>query len=754
MSDLAPYTSFGTTSILVVAEKPKIAKSIKNVLETLFKSSATYTKGQAKYNPIYELSLQHGSITITSVNGFLYSHDFPSPYAKGDTWSKVDPIILTTITPTHIVSGKGSFLTSTKNVIAQLKKLAKTHDLVVIATDNDYAGERIGYQIWDTIRTTNKNIPAMRMIFPSTTLSDIKKAWLNPRPMRFEHKEAELARALSDLLMGSIFTRQFTLAIQRGSKKRQMLTYGMCQSLVLKHVVDTWRSHYEFIPKPYWFIQATVSDGKKKFVVKWDRGNEFDVNKATVAFNSIKNVNVANVDKVTKRTRPKHQPTPLRTVTLQSSGSFLFKMSPKQVMDIAEDLYLSGFTSYPRTESDTFSSSFDTGNILGKFLQHPDYGGYTGALLRKTPHPVPRTGTHRTQDHDPIHPVQMGTKVTIPKAVKPQNSARAYAIYDYIARRFIASCSPPAKIDETSVSLDIGMEKFTLMGDIIKERGYLDIFPFDKMSEKIIPPLKKGDQLTVDKIELMKDQTKPPPLVTYSQIIKDLDKMKIGTDATLHTHVQTVQDRGYVKKDTNYLIPTNIGIALIESLEEYAPQLIDMKLRAKLESLMTMIADGKGTRKSVYNAFKKMAVDSYRELRKNEKEFVDKVAPTLPTAPPTTKGSGKTTTELGSCPKCGKNLFLHVKTWSGNQHRSATCESCNASHPLPKKGAFNVLKATCPKCKKGNVIHVNNKYYVCPVCFTMAIPEGTLPCFKCTDNGCKYSSVNQQKTPRKKTSKK
>lgn len=195
----------------------------------------------------------------------------------------------------------------------------------------------------------------------------------------------------------------------------------------------------------------------------------------------------------------------------------------------------------------------------GRFAQRLVEGGYRN----------PRKGKNNDQAHPPIHPV-MHTSVLEGNEKK---------VYEFVVRRFLACCSEDAKGDETIVEAQIKDEVFTTKGLIIKERNYLDVYPYDKWTGNELPEFVLGEEFSPTELMMKTAETTRPTLLTESQLIAIMDKNGIGTDATIAEHIKTVTERKYVmrrKREREYeFSPSTLGLALLEGYDNIG---LDMSL--------------------------------------------------------------------------------------------------------------------------------------------------------------------------------
>lgn len=110
--------------------------------------------------------------------------------------------------------------------------------------------------------------------------------------------------------------------------------------------------------------------------------------------------------------------------------------------------------------------------------------------------------------------------------------------------------------------MNIADEKFTTKGNKILHKNFLEVYPDWPLKETELPELEIGAKVPVSGLKLEESSTKPPPLLSESALIGLMDKNGIGTDATIHEHINKIQERGYAFKEFNLFKPTPIGTCL------------------------------------------------------------------------------------------------------------------------------------------------------------------------------------------------
>lgn len=235
-------------------------------------------------------------------------------------------------------------------------------------------------------------------------------------------------------------------------------------------------------------------------------------------------------------------------------------------MKIAERLYLRGFTTYPRTESTTFSPNFNFKEVLTSLKDHCDYGKCAKELL-KDGFQKPRKG-HDAGDHPPITPVRA--------AGDDELHGIELKIYEYITSNFLACISRDATYQSVRTELLIGDEKFKMKGQILLDPGFLDVQPWQIHADKQVPIYEVGDIIDVKSTRVAEGRTDSPGYLTEAELITKMEEHGIGTDASIPTHISNIIERNYVvvKEPGRSLVPTQLGQALVKGYCEIDPELV------------------------------------------------------------------------------------------------------------------------------------------------------------------------------------
>jgi len=569
-------------AILNIAEKPSVANSISRILST----TASKSKGLNKYCPnIYfdiEYKSRNAQMIFTSVLGHLMEINFTT---QDKNWKRSDPRILF---DTEIVSNINP---EHEKVAENIKKLSLKAELVVIWTDCDREGENIAYQIENVIneylRAKKRQVEIKRARFSGISKTEIQHALNNLVDINYNEAQAVDARKELDLRIGSVFTRMQTISYDKGN----ILSFGPCQIPTLNFVVQRHFEIEKFVPEKFYSLENCIvsrstderNKNDVKNIFKWRRQNLFDKNCVVHFYNELFQSQAIITDKKMCN-KEKYRPLPLRTVEFQKTCSSYYKIDSHRIMEIAEKLYNNGYISYPRTETDAYPKNFGFNEIINKLKNDSSFTEYLENYKFKSP----RSGKNNDQAHSPIYPLKSGSGLV----------GDERKIYEFVARRFLGSVSENAKGIEIEYVMRMKMkrlehkyEEFTCKGLTITERNYLDVYIYDKWESNEIGQFNIGD-IVPNNLELKEGSTTKPEYLSESDLISLMDKNGIGTDATIHEHIQKIQERQYVKKTNFKFKPLMLGVNLIKAYNTIQLPISEPSLRKSLEENLKKICVG------------------------------------------------------------------------------------------------------------------------------------------------------------------
>lgn len=653
-----PYT-------LIISEKPDAARRIS---ESIADSKPKIVKKNGV--DYYEFTVNGKKHVCVPAVGHLFVLDAKKGNVKG--WGY--PVFDYDWIPTY--ERKGTEWT--EKYFRNIEELAKDAKEFIDAADMDNEGEVLLYNI---LRFLCGVEDAKRMKFSTLTKDELVESYKNmDSHIIFPMLKAGLTRHELDWLYGINLTRALTLTLKDVNKGFTILSTGRVQGPTLELLMERELEIRNFKSTPFWQLELHVSLDGYDAVATYERYKIWKKEDAERIFDECKGKD-ATVKNIIKKQYKQNPPAPFNTTDLQSEAYSLFRFSPTQTLSIAESLYQAGYISYPRSSSQKLPPNIGYGKILKSLGKLSPYKKFIEMLLKKELKPV-----QGIRD-DPAHPAVYATH-EIPDLNKL--NAQQRKIYDLIVRRTLATFGEPATRETNTVTLDVNGNKFLLVGKRTVEPGWTEIYaPYISRDELILPEMKIGHTLKVDKIELLSKETQPPRRYSQGSIMKELEKRNLGTKATRAEILQTLYDRGYINDKTIHI--TKLGEAVVQSLKEYSPKIVSEELTRHFEDEMEQVYNGAKKREDVVDEAKHVLSDILEEFKRNEKEIGKKLMEGLTEA-------RKEANRLGICPKCGNELRT-MRSKTGNFFVGCSgYPKCNNMYPLPRMTKIQSLNKVCEKC--------------------------------------------------------
>ncbi len=467
-----------------------------------------------------------------------------------------------------------------------LRRLSPNAEHYINACDYDIEGSVIGYNI---IRHLGDVTRASRVKFSALTKEDIRKAFEDPQPLDWGNIESGLARHVLDWIWGINVSRALTRIYQKLSGERATLSAGRVQSPTLIELVERYVEREAFVPTPLFTVSVKVLCGGKEFTLT----NGFDpfrrqedARRLAKVLRSKKLV----VKSAEKRVVSLAPPPPFNLTELQLEAARVFGYSPARTLEIAEELYLRSLISYPRTNSEKIPPTVDNSQILQRLTGLPEVGAYASELLRRGLL-VPREGPGEDPAHPAIHPT--GYLPTRELGREESN------VYELVVRRYLASFYPSSTVEElvyTIVEPETGTE-FRLAGRRVVSQEWLRVYHYRKVTALELPALRTGEEVPVTSVEVVKLYTRPPPLYTKATILRWMESVNIGTEATRAEIIEKLFERGYVRGSS--INATELGLEVAQILGTLFKEITEVELTRELERKLREIAFGKVRRESV-----------------------------------------------------------------------------------------------------------------------------------------------------------
>lgn len=642
---------------LIVTEKDNAAKRIASIL------SGGKARSERVYGiPVY-LFQDSGEVRVIGLKGHILKVDFPPEY---NDWQKVDPL--------DLVGAEIVKIPTQKTILKALQKEAKEADQVTIATDFDSEGELIGVDAMSKVREVNPEVEVKRARFSALTESEIKQAFSNLEEPYLNLARAGEARQDIDLIWGATLTRVVSLASSRLGK--QFLSVGRVQTPTLVLLSEREKARQAFIPKPYWQIIGTFERLPEKQVFEANHKIErfWEKEKAEAAVLRLNKE--GKVTRVAKESRELAPPSPFNTTALLAVASSL-GFSAASAMRVAENLYMSGYISYPRTDNTYYPDSLSIGEVLENLSKSGEFALLSREILKQE-RISPSHGKKKATDHPPIYPTAV--------AKKSELGEREWRIYELVVRRFLATCAREARIESMRVDIDVNGEPFLAKGERIIDEGWLKFYPYPRKKELILPDLKEGERLKLLRHELLEKQTQPPPRFRQGSLIQEMEKLGLGTKSTRHNIIQNLYDRGYTYGDP--IVPTKMGMAMAEAMKRHATTISSPEMTAELERDMEAIVEGKEA-SVVVDKSREILHDTVKGMQRQKEELAKEIWQGI-----------ESDRILGRCPVCGTGELRLIRSKKTGK-RFMGCSNypdCKTAYPLPQYGMIQPDGESCPFC--------------------------------------------------------
>ncbi len=523
--------------------------------------------------------------------------DIPAAMKK-EAWTRLGVNVEDEFAPLYIVSP------AKKKVVKELKDLLKNAEELIIATDEDREGESIGWHLIDILKPKGA---VKRMTFSEITKKAILEALQNTREVDMNLVEAQETRRVLDRLYG------YTLSPLLWTKVRRGLSAGRVQSVAVRVLVQRELERRAFRSGTYWDLKAALQVGDENFDAQlWSvdgqriaTGKDFDEHTGKLKEGSKvllleedpakelqKKLLGTNwqVSKVEHRTQTRKPPAPFTTSTLQQEANRKLNMSARETMQVAQRLYEDGNITYMRTDSVTLSQEAVTAT-RGRIESN-----YGKNFLSDEVRQYSNKTKNAQEAHEAIRPA--GTEMKT--ADELGLSAREAKLYDMIWKRTMATQMAEAQLRFDTVTITADETEFRATGRKVVFPGYFRAYvegsddPEAALEDQdsTLPEMSEGAGLKCQEVESLSHETKPPARYTEASLVRKLEAEGVGRPSTYASIIGTVQDRGYVRKVSNQLVPTFTALAVTNLLEKYFPKMVDLQFTAQMEQSLDDISNG------------------------------------------------------------------------------------------------------------------------------------------------------------------
>ena len=658
---------------LVVVESPAKAKTIEKYLGK---------------NYMVRASMGHLRDLPKSQFGIDVEHDFAPKYIN--------------------IRGKG-------DLIKELKKAAKNAAHIYLASDPDREGEAIAWHLAYILGIDASR--DCRIIFNEITKPAIQEAIKNPQPINLDRVDAQQARRMLDRIVG------YKLSPLLWRKVRKGLSAGRVQSVTVKLICDREKEIRDFVSEEYWTIslklrkkrsrlfeaELTAIDGKKPSLP--------DKAAATRAAKELAR-EIVKVSEIKRRERQRKPAPPFNTSSLQQDAARKLGFTSRKTMMLAQQLYEginlgrkgpAGLITYMRTDSTRISSL--ALEETRAFVRERFGTAYLPSRAN-----LYAAGKNAQDAHEAIRPTSIART---PEEAAPFLTADQLKLYTLIWQRFVACQMSPAIYDTLSVLLTAGARyQLRVSGSQLKFAGFTAIYDGPegkKEKDVVLPEMAAGDVLDTMNVLPQQHFTDPPPRYNEASLVKTLEEKGIGRPSTYAPIIETILARGYVIRMDKQFHPTELGFVVVDMLEEYFKNIVDVKFTANMETELDEIADGKLTKN-------RLLEDFYGPFEKTLEKADEAI------------GHVEMPVEVSDvpCELCGRMMVVK----QGRYGKFLACPGfpeCRNTKPILKETG-----AKCPKCG-GSIVERRTRrgrfFYGCrnyPACdfVTWDQPQAD-PCPKC-----------------------
>ena len=542
-------------------------------------------------------------------------------------------------------------------LVADLRKAAKSADTVWLASDEDREGEAIAWHLRETLNLQPEK--TKRIVFNEITKNAILHAIEHPRDIDMNLVDAQQARRVLDRLVG------YEISPILWAKIKPALSAGRVQSVAVRLIVEREEEIHNFKSQSYFKITAEFHSADSRRLVA-ELSRRFDSEQEAHDFLSSIADSQFSVSKV--ETKPAHRSPapPFTTSTLQQEASRKLGYSVARTMQIAQQLYESGYITYMRTDSTNLSE------VALEMARKQISSTYGERYVKTRRYHTKIKGAQEA--HEAIRPTDM-------QATDINADTTQRRLYELIWKRAIASQMADAELEKTTIDISISgqHEHFSCSGEQILFDGFLKVYLESTDDEEEenpnlqLPTVKNGDPLMLQEAQATQHYTQHPPRYTEASLVKKLEDLGIGRPSTYAPTISTILKREYVIKEDRApqdydittltvaphsavertqkvehlgaekgkLFPTDIGTIVNQFLMEHFNDIMDYNFTAKVEKDFDDIANGSQAWRDVIGQF-------YVPFHKNVKQ--------------TQSHSKRTSGErlLGTDPKSGKNVYAKI----------------------------------------------------------------------------------------------
>ncbi|HKL45369.1 MAG TPA: type I DNA topoisomerase [Roseovarius sp.] len=592
------------------------------------------------------------------------------------------------VDPEHDFDMKWEIGNDSRKHVKAIADALKDDQNLILATDPDREGEAISWHLEEALRkrkVIKADTKVSRVVFNAITKTAVTEAMQNPRDVDRDLVEAYLARRALDYLVG------FNLSPVLWRKLPGAKSAGRVQSVCLRLIVEREMEIEAFRAREYWSVKALMAT---------PRGQEFEARLTVLAGKKLERYDLENgtqaelavqaiesrdmsVKSVEAKPASRNPAPPFMTSTLQQEASRKFGMGARQTMSAAQRLYEAGYITYMRTDG------IDMAPEAVMAARDAIKDRFGEAYVPKSPRMYKNKAKNAQEAHECIRPTDMTRDA---KAIRTTDADQR-KLYDLIWKRTLACQMEGARLERTTVDIGSRDDQVELRatGQVVLFDGFLRIYEEGRDDQAVddddkrLPQITQGEPAEKRGVTPEQHFTQPPPRYTEATLVKKMEELGIGRPSTYASIVTTIQDREYVRKDKNRLIPEDKGRIVTIFLLNFFRKYVGYEFTANLEDELDKVSAGDLDYKQVLNRFWRdfsAAIAETSELRITEVLDIldDALAPQL--YPPREDGS-----DPRACPLCGEGS-LHLKTSrTGGFVGCSRYPECRYTRPIGGEGA-------------------------------------------------------------------
>jgi DNA topoisomerase-1 len=578
------------------------------------------------------------------------------------------------------IRGKGNVLKDLKDAVKKVKR-------VYLAADPDREGEAIAWHLANYLELPEDE--PCRVVFNEITKQTVKEAFQSPRRINMDLVNAQQTRRILDRLVG------YKISPILWKKLKKGLSAGRVQSVAVKLIIERENEIRSFVPEEYWTITVKLAAEAGEFEAKFYglRGEKTELSNEEQVREIVAMVENAQfvVQSVKEKERLRHPAPPFITSSLQQEAARKLNFRAAKTMSVAQQLYEGvdigkegtvGLITYMRTDSTRVSP------VAQEEARQYIAEKFGKSYIPETPRQYTKKAAGAQDAHEAIRPTSVMRE---PEQVKPYLNRDQYRLYKLIWERFIASQMSAAVLDTMTVDVAAGDALFRANGSKVKFPGFMKVYvegSDDEAGEddKFLPPISEGEKVQRKKTEPKQHFTQPPPRYTEARLVKTLEEKGIGRPSTYAPTLETIQKRGYVALEDKKFVPTELGELVIEQMEKFFPEILNVEFTARMEEELDEIEEGKEDwvkiLREFYQSFEKRLAVAEEEMKRVE--IRDEVSDV-------------------TCDKCGRPMVYKM----GRFGKFLACSGfpdCRNTKPIVKDTGV-----ACPACATGKLVERRSK---------------------------------------------